>query len=211
MIRQSLATLAVAVMLGAASCRSSSDEPPAITERTVTEVFQWRARPAFDLLFVVDNAPATAGLQTKLADAFPRFMNVLKNLPGGLPDLHVAVVSSNMGAGPTTMAGCPVGGDRGAFQSAPRAAGCATGLPAGQAYLSSIGGVNNFTGDLNDAFSCIAALGADGCQFPHPFAALLKALEPGSDLPAGNAGFLRSSAFLVIILITNQDDCSAPP
>src|SRR5262249_59114045 len=42
----------------------------------------------------------------------------------------------------------------------------------------------------------------------HQLAAVERALGPNA--PSGNAGFLRDYAFLGIVLITDEDDCSAP-
>ena len=82
---------------------------------------------------------------------------------------------------------------------------------AGATFISNIGGVRNYTGNLEDVFTCIAALGETGCGFEHQFASILRAL--GADgrgaPPAENAGFLRPDAYLAIVLITNEDDCSA--
>jgi hypothetical protein len=62
-------------------------------------------------------------------------------------------------------------------------------------------------------FTCIAALGQEGCGFEHQFASITRAL--GVDglgaAPQENQGFLRKDAYLVIIMITNEDDCSASP
>ena len=50
-----------------------------------------------------------------------------------------------------------------------------------------------------------------GCGFEHQFAAITRAL--GADgrgaAPAENQGFLRPDAYLAIVMITNEDDCSA--
>jgi hypothetical protein len=54
----------------------------------------------------------------------------------------------------------------------------------------------------------MAKLGVQGCGFEHPLAALRAALAPSN---AANAGFLRPGALLAIIIITDEDDCSAPP
>jgi len=61
-------------------------------------------------------------------------------------------------------------------------------------------------------FKCIAALGETGCGFESQFAALLRALgADGRAAPAENQGFLRPDAYLAIIMLTNEDDCSASP
>jgi hypothetical protein len=80
-----------------------------------------------------------------------------------------------------------------------------------QNYLSNINGNANYTGDISDAFSCIAALGQTGCGLEHQFGSVLRALgADGTGAPPENAGFLRQDAYLAVILITNEDDCSAP-
>ena len=59
-------------------------------------------------------------------------------------------------------------------------------------------------------FTCIAALGRKGCGFEHQFAAITRALgADGKAPPAENQGFLRPDAYLAMVMITNEDDCSA--
>ena len=60
-----------------------------------TEVFQQTLNREIDILFMIDDSPSMLPLQAKLLANFPVFMNVLKNLPMGLPDVHIAVVSQN--------------------------------------------------------------------------------------------------------------------
>src|SRR5262249_9469785 len=86
----------------------------------------------------------------------------------------------------------------------------------GRHYIESFAGgtQNNFSGDIATVFSCIAQVGASGCGLEHQLAAVRAAFgDPAMNLPAppGNQGFLRDNAFLAIIWITNEDDCSVPP
>ena len=151
--------------------------------------------------------------QANLERNFPTFMTTLQNAPQGLPNLHVAVISSDMGAGDGSVASCDAtGGKNGIFQYTPRGS-CATNpLMAGNTYIIDSGGQKNYTGALADAFTCIAALGETGCGFEHQFASILRALgADGRAAPAENQGFLRPEAYLAIVLITNEDDCSASP
>ena len=69
--------------------------------------------------------------------------------------------------------------------------------------------VKNYNGDITDAFTCIAALGDQGCGFEGQLKSPRWALDPLNS-PPGNEGFLRPEAFLAVILITNEDDCSVP-
>src|SRR4029078_9630115 len=45
--------------------------------------------------------------------------------------------------------------------------------------------------------------------FEQQLSSVRHALDPNL-APAGNAGFLRADAFLAVILVTNEDDCSVP-
>ncbi len=202
------------------ACNSRTFEAPTPNPTSVVNnTFQATLNRKIDILFMVDNSQSMLPLQAKLLMQFPVFMDVLKALPTGegngtgLPDIHVAVVSSDTGPGkfdlPTYH--CAFGGDRGQFQSTPRG-GCATPpLPNGQTYLSASmnQGVKNYQGDISAAFTCIAALGDQGCGFEGQLKSVRWALDP-NNVPPGNEGFLRPEAFLAVILITNEDDCSVP-
>ena len=52
-----------------------------------------------DVLFLVDDSSSMAAAQATLRQGFARFVTALGNAPGGLPNLHIAVISSDMGAG----------------------------------------------------------------------------------------------------------------
>jgi hypothetical protein len=197
------------------ACNNRSLEAPVPKpQETFNDLFQQQVNRKIDILFMIDNSSSMTALQNKLTAQFPVFTNVLKGLPGGLPDVHIAVISSSMGAGQEQgIAGCPVGGDAGKFQTQPLGPTCAmASLNAGQTFIQNIGGQANYTGDISDVFSCIALLGQSGCGFEHQFASVLRALgADGAAAPATNNDFLRPDAYLAVILITNEDDCSAPP
>ena len=180
---------------------------------STNDLYQGSISRDLDIVFMIDDSSSMAPLQSKLAANFSVFMNVLKAGPLGLPNVHIGVVSSSMGAGRNpAIDHCPPGGDRGVFHTAPLGATCAKGgLEPGQTFISNVNGVANYTGDIADVFSCIAALGDGGCGFEHQLASVLRALgADGQPPPPENAGFLRKDASLAVILITNEDDCSAP-
>jgi len=166
-----------------------------------------------DVLFVIDDSSGMKPAQDKLLRAFPAFMSGLQGTPG-LPSLHVAVVSTDMGAGDGTVLTCNAeGGKKGVLQNSARGACTDTTLKSGARYIENADGVTNYTGKIEDVFACIAALGDAGCEFAHPFAAIERAL--GIDylaaVPAENQGFLRKDAILAIVIVANEDDCSASP
>jgi hypothetical protein len=171
-----------------------------------------------DILFMIDNSQSMQPLQQKLLDNFPTFMDRLKMIPDGnggmgLPDVHVGVVSSDTGPGVFDLPDrhCAYLGDQGMFQSQPRTPCTTAPLPADQHYLAAAQNQaqKNYTGDITDAFKCIAALGDQGCGFEGQLKSVRWALDPNYP-PPGNEGFLRDDAYLGVILITNEDDCSVP-
>ena len=160
-----------------------------------------------DLLFMIDDSPSMQEEQANLARNFPRLIDELKKLPAGFPDLHLGVVSSDMGAGAATLAGACGNslGDRGVLQVR---SGCGLDPSKGRYLISQNGGTqNNFDGDISDVFACLANLGTRGCGFEHQLQSVRMAL---SGFVADNAGFLRSDAHLAVVYITDEDDCSAP-
>ncbi|MES1158036.1 MAG: hypothetical protein ABUL67_02940 [Haliangium ochraceum] len=173
--------------------------------------FQQSVNRKLDMLFLIDDSQSMAPLQQKMRDQMPTFMQRLAALPGGLPDLQVAVVSSSLGAGVFgNVNGCTpgsIGNLNGEFQ---HSALC-TALPPDQHFLKSSGGpnpTNNFTGNIADVFNCIANLGAAGCGFEHQFEAVRLALQRALTPGDANQGFLRDGAYLAVIMLTNEDDCS---
>jgi hypothetical protein len=196
--------------------------------RTDKNIFQQAINRKIDIVFEVDNSVSMEPEQANLVANFPAFINVLKNLPGGLPDVHIGVVTSNMGAGASSadVPGCQAP-DNGVFVDHVIAATdpiCTTAtLNAGQHFIESLnaGTQNNFTGDISDVFRCLAQVGTTGCGFEDHLEAVRAALgdsagDPAHDIPirpvpANNAGFLRDDAYLAIVFITNEEECSSPP
>jgi hypothetical protein len=173
--------------------------------RLIEQRIEQEPRNDVDLLFVIDNSTGMTEKQQALARAFPAFMAPLRAAPGGLPNLRVGVVSSDMGATGSRLTECD-GTDRGLLQ--PPATGCAA-APRGRFLITLDGGSRtNFTGDISDAFGCLSALGTAGCGFEQPLAAARRALDV--DQPLENEGFLRGEALLALVFLSDEDDCSAP-
>jgi len=186
-----------------------------------------------DLLFVVDNSGSMVEEQTALALEIPRMIQVLTSGDkdgNGTQDfrpaksIQVGVVSTDMGTGGVSIPTCvdPNFGDDGLLQETSAVAGCAASYPRILAY-DEVGAIPGSYVDP-DAFahdvSCVAQLGALGCGIEQPLEAALKALTPAdSDLrffmdTAGhggdaNRGFVRDDSILAVIILSDEDDCSA--
>ena len=160
--------------------------------------------PKLDILFVVDNSGSMAQEQASLAANLPGLLDQVAASAGAVPDLHIGVVSSSVGIGDFSCQGCNYGGDRGLLQVTPRIDGCSP--PTGHFIEDAPGGEVNYSGTLADTFSCIALLGTAGCGFEQHLESMKQALD-GSN--PGNAGFLRDDAMLAIVILADEDDCSA--
>ncbi|HET9988767.1 MAG TPA: hypothetical protein VFQ65_09605, partial [Kofleriaceae bacterium] len=159
--------------------------------------------------------PSMLDKQTNLKANFPNFINVLNTIQGGLPDVHIGVVTSDLGTSgadgmnapaiPGSVGGCSSTGKGGALQT--YGTTLVTGKYISDAPPTTMGGMRmtNYTGTLSDAFKAIASAGAAGCGFEQHIEAAKRALQPSN---TANAGFLRSDAFLAVIIIADEDDCS---
>src|SRR5258708_8801390 len=104
LIHRTRPTLLLAPALFLAACGSSAPLQPttdggtggtgsggtAGNGDTVTQVFEAGANRDLDVLFMIDNSPSMAPLQTKLAANFSLFMTTLARPPGGFATLHLA-------------------------------------------------------------------------------------------------------------------------
>ncbi len=162
-----------------------------------------------DILFVVDNSGSMLAEQQQLVANFPEFINVLQQIEGGLPDIHLGVLSTNVGAaGAQSVPGCPGSGDDGNLLTGPPGNTCASTFGLQGSFISDIAQPNgtrmqNYNGDLDGLFSCMASLGTAGCGFEMPLESAFRALQPGK-----NPGFYRPEAYLAVIFIADEDDCS---
>ena len=116
--------LAIALGLAAASCAQPKVESSVqATTAAVTAAATGTGPGNLDVLFMIDNSSSMTFMQQKLASQLPGFLTALQNLPMGLPNIHIAVVSSDLGApgDATSSIGCTKSGDDGQFKSEPPA------------------------------------------------------------------------------------------
>ncbi|MBZ0237491.1 MAG: hypothetical protein K8M05_34550 [Deltaproteobacteria bacterium] len=147
-------------------------------------------RPAFDVLVVLDRSPSMADHAAELA-AFARSTSaVLSTIEGGVPDLRLAVVTSDLDAA-----------DAAAFQGGARCGLDGAFLEARSLEAGGVGG--NFTGTLEDMLSCLYDLPLSSSAVSQPLGAAVRALD--GSVPA-NAGFRRDHAALVVLVVTDTDD-----
>jgi hypothetical protein len=172
-----------------------------------------------DLVFMIDNAPSMAAKQVKMTAQFPKLIEALKDpADGTLPNLRVAIIDSDLGtAGAFTDPYCGLKdngtngyGDRGHFQMI-NATRCGVSN-ANDLFLEyKNGAAVNYTGNINDVFACLAGgLSTLGCGEQHSLQAFEFALVVrGLGNDEQQALFLRPSAYLGLVFLSDEDDCSA--
>jgi len=218
----------VALGLGSAGCLDRDLKP--LTPCTVSGVVQkvrQNAVDKVDVLFLVDNSNSMAEEQASLTIQFPHLVSVLATGDrdgDGTPefpavkDLHVGVVSSDMGNGGYPVPTCATTfGDDGILitRGNTATAGCMATYPPYLAFMPP-GDVMQFATD----FACVARLGTGGCGFEQHLESVLKAVTPSTSgitfnmgtvghADRENAGFLRDDSVIAIVVVGDEDDCSA--
>ena len=182
-----------------------------------------------DVLFVIDNSNDMAEQISDLAARFPAFVRALLEPPDrdddGEPDwlpvtdLHLGVVTTDMGTGGFTVPTCrePDFGDDGILRTQGNVAisGCMATYPT---FLTARPGVSDPDATAED-LRCVADMGTGGCGFEQPLDATLKAITRSSSpvrffrgtrghADGANGGFIRDDSLLAVVLLTSEEDCS---
>jgi hypothetical protein len=194
------------------------------------------------VLFVIDSSGSMAEEQAKLATQFEALYGAVRSALRGLPDLHVGVITTDLGTHPFPITFCDQeGGDRGNLVSLQgdvstpeqpylidvTPVGCGevrddTGACTAHACgpdacqeepgttlepdeLTGCPRCRNVTSPPEFVFQVTAQVGTQGCGFEQPLEAMVQAL----DANPVNAGFLRPGALLAVVILTDEDDCSA--
>jgi hypothetical protein len=183
--------LAVAAACGGGSKGGDDDGD----DDAPTEEARYPLSNRLDLMFVVDDSLTMADEQAALIAAVPDLLAALASEDGGLPDLHVGVVSSSMGTGEnaTTCADHEGAWLQGEFGT------CLDGVSE---YLTTEPA--NFLGTLGSEVACLLDVGTSGCGFEQHLEAMRTAL-------ARDDGFVRPGVPLAVVIIADEDDCSARP
>lgn len=245
------------LLTGPAACTASLPSMSEMDPEEPEDRRSFRAYRDVDILFLVDNSGSMEHEQEKLAARFTRLADILECLPGGLPHLHIGVVTSDLGTSPYRVDGCGSdGGNDGVLgvttdENGQKIDLGATHLGPGQRYIVDVeptgcriprndegfcashecGDVHceavrhgselltlyddkkgcprcrNYEGALFEVFSRYARTGTHGCGFEQPLEAIRKALD--ATATPQNAGFLRDWSLLAVVILTDEDDCSA--
>ncbi|MFW5875774.1 MAG: hypothetical protein ACOCXM_03490 [Myxococcota bacterium] len=219
-----------AVAVAGCSDRELKPLNPCVLSNVVIELGSDRVNEV-DLLFVVDSSVSMLEEQQALAEEFPALINTLASgnqtdgdgIPNFDPvDLHVGVVTTDLGIGNAGLGTCTELGDEAIMIDSSSAPGC-DALSLSPKFLEFR--PDDEITDFEDDFGCLVEeVGAEGCFSEQQLEAALKALTPsdseevdfafneaGQGNPDGaNAGFVteRSDALLAVVIVSDEDDCS---
>lgn len=157
-------------------------ETPSTSEARVVAQVLPRESSAVDILFVIDDSLSMKDEQEQLGIWSSEMFDVLSST-GELPDLHIGVTSSSLPI--AERPGCTTSGTMRVLKD----------------VAGPDGRIRDYSGTLTEAFAKLARVGASGCGFEQPFKATRQALS--------TAGFLRPEALLLVVFVTDEDDCSA--
>ncbi len=180
-----------------------------------------------DILFVIDNSGSMQEEQAALSGQIARLVHVLAS--GDLDadgaqdfspvkDLHVGVTTTDLGVPVGGILNCDAVGEGGALVTAP-----AELTPVCQASYTPVQSFQPESGASADEFAlgvaCLARTGIMGCGYEQQLEATLRAVTPSTSnitffggtgqADLANRGLIRDDSLLAIVLLSDEEDCSA--
>ena len=187
---------------GVVSAELSHFSSYALVDLALTQATRETVRRRFDavdVLFVVDNSGSMLEEQENLARNFPQLVD---RLEAAEIDYRVGVVTSDLGTAPFAEQ-CEAG-EQGRLATTPGEGMESCQMPIGPWLERTQSGTNAPGDDLRAAFSCMARRGTSGCGFEQTLESMYRALDPTT-----NPNFIREQAALAVVIISDEDDCSA--
>jgi hypothetical protein len=208
-----LALLAAASCVFVSSCNETPLTPLGDTLfATTNDLSDPIGSNKVDILWLIDNSQSMQEEQAELAARFDEFIEALVVLRA---DFHIGVITTDMQSASEsgrlqTRPGLVFGAQGRLEVPAELQALCAD-LNLERPFLTRsryvIGDDELDVERLRNDFRCIASAGIAGSPFERGIDALVRALSPEL-LDGFNQGFVRDDAYLSIIFLTDEDDCS---
>lgn len=165
-------------LLGSAVLLASCSIDTGFTRRTYTDLFHQEARDEVDILWVVDNSESMEAEQERLARRFDTFIEYMDEVET-LMDFHLGVITTDLSEDNP---------NRGRLLGTPPV-------------------LTRETLDYVDKFKDRVQVGIDGWGMEKGLEASYIALSEPMVSDA-NAGFMRQGAMLVLIYVSDENDCS---
>jgi hypothetical protein len=194
-----------ALALACASCLSPVDQPGStVPGRCVAEAPLIEPQET-DILFVIDNSGSMAEEQANLALELPAFIEELKTGGGAAHDFQVGVITTSIYQNAQLQSGQVI------YQEYPEESGKLRPVPdeAGAATQEKV--ISSSDPALVAKFARLVQQGIVGSGQETPFEAVRLAVTDLAQVPTsegGNQGFLRDGARLLVVVVSDEDDCS---
>jgi hypothetical protein len=211
-----LAVAALAVVSGCQGCLGCQTSPVDAPGSSLPVTCQAEAplieAQKLDILFVVDNSNSMRDKQIAVADQLTAFVDELQKTGGVRQDFHVGVITTSVYLH-SSQNGLVW------FKDYPTQSGRLRPVPLvfddGGVDLENPAGERVLQGDdaqLVTKFSLLVRQGVAGSGQETPFEAtrlaLLTELATTPLAQGGNGGFLRDGARLLVVVVSDEDDCS---
>jgi hypothetical protein len=157
-----------------------------------------------DVLYVVDDSPSMQSFGATSCLGNPTMISGLGETEAAIGTLRVGFISSDMGADVALPTCEDPDGDDGVLLHEPSelSSGCDASYPRFLTWRA-----DDPDPGFSTDFACLESM-ESGCGWEQPLAAIEKALGPHSAPGGPNWGFLREDSLLVVVVVTNEDDCS---
>jgi hypothetical protein len=214
-LRTAIASTLLAALAGCAGCDSVPDSAVTDCEAQIVP-----GGAATDILLVIDDSGSMSQEQQELADNLGQFIGALVNAPVRL-DVRIGVTNTSIhGYGGETSYGAGEPSDGKPYPAGALVAveqdAQGVGTPGvfvfDPATSTTFGGARILANGPNLVrdFKANVLQGTWGSGKEQPLEVMKLALEEAS-CPAGvNCGFQRAGARLAVVVVTDEDDCSAP-
>lgn len=188
-----------------AGCVSPTEEPGSKVPSACELEAPLVAPQKTDILFVIDNSGSMADEQQKVAEQLPLFVDELKKGGGVGHDFQVGVITTSVYQNANL-------GTSFDYREFPAQAGRLQGVPDGSGMPTGERVLRSDDAALVEKFSALVKQGTMGSGQETPFEAVRLAvatdLANKPQAEGGNAGFLRDDARLLVVVVTDEDDCS---
>ncbi len=185
------------VATGGLSCTSPVDAPGSKVPGSCQAEAPLVGAQKTDILFVIDNSGSMAEEQDGLARELPAFIEELEKGGGTAHDFQVGVITTAVYQNARIR-------DRLDYREYKTQAGRLQPVSAERVLRST-------DPELVQKFAQLVKQGTDGSGQETPFEAVRLAVTELAAVPqeeGGNAGFLRDGARLLVVVVSDEDDCS---
>jgi hypothetical protein len=196
----------LALTLWSGGCSTPVDEPGSTLPDTCRADAPLLSAQKTDLLFVIDNSGSMAEEQAAIATELPAFLEELRRDNGLEQDFRVGVITTSvyLNALVNGREQFSLYNDQaGRLQPVPDA----QGRPTPDRYLEGT------DPQLLERFRNLVRQGTQGSGQETPFEAVRLAVTPPLTTTGvwagGNGGFLRDGARLVVVVVSDEEDCSS--